>query len=74
MSSVDLTLHSTFYYLCATSVFTHCLLFIVYHYMFWTNWPSSGVQALVMKKSVAHCNAVLLFLHNCLGLILGYVS
>jgi hypothetical protein len=27
-----------------------------------------------MKDSAAHCNAVLLFLCNCLGLILNYVG
>jgi hypothetical protein len=42
--------------------------------MFQPNWPSSGVQVVVMKESAAHCNAVLLFLCNCLRLILGYVG
>jgi hypothetical protein len=51
-------------------VFTHRLLFIVYHSMFRPNWPSSGVQVAVIKESAAHCNAVLLFLLNCLGLFL----
>jgi hypothetical protein len=41
--------------------------------MFRPNWPSSGVQVVVIKVSTAHCNAVLLSLYNCLGLILGYV-
>jgi hypothetical protein len=36
------------------------LLFIVYHYMFRPNRPSSGVRVFVMKDSAAHCNAVLL--------------
>jgi hypothetical protein len=33
--------------------------------------PSSCVQVFVMKESAAECNAVLLFLCSCLGLILG---
>jgi hypothetical protein len=28
------------------------------HYMFRPNWPSSDVQVVVVKDSVAHCNAV----------------
>jgi hypothetical protein len=27
------------------------------HYMFWSNWPSSGVQVIVVKDFAAHCNA-----------------
>jgi hypothetical protein len=27
--------------------------------MFWPNWPSSGVQVVIVKNSAAHCNAVL---------------
>jgi hypothetical protein len=41
--------------------------FSLYCYMFRPNRPSSGVQVVVMKKSAAHCNALLLFLANCLG-------
>jgi hypothetical protein len=26
--------------------------------MFRPNWPSSGVQAVIVKDSTAHCNAV----------------
>jgi hypothetical protein len=39
-------------------------------YMFRPNRPPSGVQVAVMKECAAHCNAVLLFLCSCLGLIL----
>jgi hypothetical protein len=28
------------------------------HYMFRPNWPSAGVQVVVVKDTVAHCNAV----------------
>jgi hypothetical protein len=28
------------------------------HYMLWPNWPSSGVQVVMVKDSSAHCNAV----------------
>jgi hypothetical protein len=28
--------------------------------MFWPNWPSSGVQVVMVKDSAAHCNAVFL--------------
>jgi hypothetical protein len=55
-------------------IFTLIILFILYDYMFRPNRPSSGAQVVVMKESAAHCNAVLLFLYNYLGLILGYVS
>jgi hypothetical protein len=54
-------------------IFTR-LLFILYHYIFRPNRPSSGVQFVVAKESAGHCNAVLLSLCNCLGLIIGYVS
>jgi hypothetical protein len=30
--------------------FTRRLLFVVHHYMFQPNWPSSGVQVVVMKQ------------------------
>jgi hypothetical protein len=33
-------------------IFSRLHLFIVYHYMFWSNWPSSGVQIVVMRESV----------------------
>jgi hypothetical protein len=26
--------------------------------MFWPNWPSSGVQVVMVKDSAVHCNAV----------------
>jgi hypothetical protein len=28
------------------------------HYKFWPNWPSSGVQVVMVKDSAAHCNVV----------------
>jgi hypothetical protein len=28
------------------------------HYRFRSNWPSSGVQAVMVKDSAAHCNTV----------------
>jgi hypothetical protein len=28
------------------------------HYMFRPNWPSSGVQFVMVKDSAAHCNVV----------------
>jgi hypothetical protein len=28
------------------------------HYVFRANWPSSGVQVVMVKYSAAHCNAV----------------
>jgi hypothetical protein len=48
--------------------------FVYYRYMFRPNCPASGVQVVVMKESAAHCNAVLLFLRNYIGLILGCVG
>jgi hypothetical protein len=33
-------------------------------------WPSSGVQVVVLKEPAAHCNAVLIILCSCLGIIL----
>jgi hypothetical protein len=42
--------------------------------MFRPNRPSSGVQVVVMKESAAHCNAVLLLICSCLGLIVDYVG
>jgi hypothetical protein len=30
------------------------------HYIFRHNWPSSGVQVVMVKDSAAHCNAVFL--------------
>jgi hypothetical protein len=41
--------------------------------MFRPNWPSSGVQVVVMKGSAAHCD-VLPFLYSCNGLIVRYVD
>jgi hypothetical protein len=38
--------------------------------MFRPNRPSSGVQVVVVKESVAHCKAVLFLLTGCLGLVL----
>jgi hypothetical protein len=69
-------------------IWLHILLFAVYmqhwlifssfslncHCMFRPNWPSSGVQVVVIKESDAHCNALLLLVGSCLGLILGYVG
>jgi hypothetical protein len=34
----------------------HCSF--IGHYMFRSNWPSSGVQVVVVMDSAAHCNAV----------------
>jgi hypothetical protein len=38
----------------------HSQFFLSYsfvrHYMFWPNWPSSGVQVVMVKDSAAHCN------------------
>jgi hypothetical protein len=35
----------------------HCSFF-VFNYMFRPNWPSSGVQFVMVKYSAARCNAV----------------
>jgi hypothetical protein len=52
---IDLTLHSAFCCLCATSV--NFLSFSLYcHYMFRPNWASSGVQVVMMKASATYCN------------------
>jgi hypothetical protein len=29
-----------------------------FQYMFRPNWPSSGVQVVMVKDSAAHCNAI----------------
>jgi hypothetical protein len=42
--------------------------------MFRPNRPPSGVEVAVKKVSAARCDAFLLFLCSCLGLILGYVG
>jgi hypothetical protein len=55
-------------------VFTRHLLFSLYHYIFRPNRPLSDVEVVVMKESTAYCNAVLLFLCNCLRLIVGNVN
>jgi hypothetical protein len=34
----------------------HCSF--IGHYIFRPNWPSSGVQVVMLKDSAAHCNAV----------------
>jgi hypothetical protein len=56
-----------FCHLRATSVNILSSFSLYCHYMFQSNRPSSGVQVVVMKESATHCNAVLLFLCNCLG-------
>jgi hypothetical protein len=33
--------------------------FFRFHYTFPPNWPSSGVQVVMVKDSAAHCNAVI---------------
>jgi hypothetical protein len=53
---IDLTLRSAFCCLCAMLVNILSSFSLYCHYMFWPNWPSSGVQVVVMKESVAHCN------------------
>jgi hypothetical protein len=66
---VNLTLRSTFFCcVCATSVNILSSSSLYCHYMFRPTWPKSGVQVVVMKDPAALCNAVLPFLHNCLGL------
>jgi hypothetical protein len=60
--------------ICATLVNIHVSFSLYYHYTFRPNRPSSAVQVAVMKDSDAQCNAVLLFLCSCLGLIVGYVG
>jgi hypothetical protein len=56
-----------FFAVCAMSV-NILLSFSLYcYYMFQPNWPSAGVQIVVMNESAAHCNAVMLFLCSCLG-------
>jgi hypothetical protein len=32
------------------------------HYIFRPNWPSSGVQVIMVKDSAVHCNAVFFLL------------
>jgi hypothetical protein len=64
----DMTLRSTFCRTCATSVNILSPSCLYCHYMFRPNWPSSGVQVVVMKDSAFLCNAALLFLRNCLRL------
>jgi hypothetical protein len=34
------------------------LYWTLFHYTFLSNWPSSGVQVVMVKLSAAHCNAV----------------
>jgi hypothetical protein len=36
----------------------HCSLYLfIGHYIFRPNWPSSGVQVVMVKDSAAHCSA-----------------
>jgi hypothetical protein len=44
--------------LCATSFTILSSYSFTGHYMFRPNWPSSGVQVVMLKDSAAHCNAV----------------
>jgi hypothetical protein len=70
---VDLTLCSISCPLCATSV--NILLSSLYcHCVFQPKWPLSAGQVVVITEPATHCNAVLLFLFNCLRLILCYVD
>jgi hypothetical protein len=47
-------------------LFTHFSLLTLLHVR--SNQPSSGVQAVVIKESTAHCNAVLFLLYSCIRL------
>jgi hypothetical protein len=44
--------------LCATSFTILSSYSFIGHYMFRPNWPSSGVQVVMLKDSAARCNAV----------------
>jgi hypothetical protein len=44
--------------LCATSFTIVSSYSFIRHYTFRPNWPSSGVQVVMIKYSAAHCNAV----------------
>jgi hypothetical protein len=44
--------------------------FFYWHYMIWPKRPSSGVQFVVVKESVAHCKTVLFLLCSCLSLLM----
>jgi hypothetical protein len=68
------TLRSIFCRVCATSVNILSSSSLHCHYTFRPIRTSSGIQVVLMKDSGAHCDAVLLFICNCLGLILGYVA
>jgi hypothetical protein len=42
--------------------------------MFRPNWPSSGVQIVVVKASAAHCNAIFFLSILVASVIFGYVG
>jgi hypothetical protein len=46
--------------LCTTSFTILSSYSFVGHCMFRPNWPSSGVQVVMVKGSAVHCNAVLI--------------
>jgi hypothetical protein len=48
-------------HLCATSFTILSSYPFIEQCMFRSNWPSSGVQVVVVKYSAAHCNAVFFF-------------
>jgi hypothetical protein len=67
---IDLTLHFAFMPSMCNIGYYSLVIFLYWHYMFWPNQPSSGVQVFVIKESVVHCNAVLFLVCSCLGLLL----
>jgi hypothetical protein len=58
-SNKDMQLTLRSYRLCATSVIPHSSVFF---YMFRSHRPSAGVHVVVIKESVAHCDADLFLL------------
>jgi hypothetical protein len=54
---VDLT-YELLCRLCATSLTILSSCSLIGKYVFRPNWPSSGVQVVMVKGSAAHCNAV----------------
>jgi hypothetical protein len=60
-ASVNASVYLTFELLCrlcATSFTILSSYSFIGHYMFRFNWPSSGVQVVMVKDSATHCSAV----------------
>jgi hypothetical protein len=66
-----LTLHFAFMPSMYNVGYYSLVIFLNWHYLFRPNQPSSGLQAVTIKESAAHCNAVLFLLCSSLWLLLA---